>query len=380
MSDEPPKQRRPHVADPVHFADGDGCRHSGEQVIDLTTDQRVFVRKAEHGVGQPRRGLEEIAIQSVGTLARSRCAHESRRELHRSSVNAFGPTHWIGRGWRGRASSTRSSTRATPRGVAGGSARRARSDVDEFGSIALRPLASPLGTSVARSRLPGDRRMRCALAIVTVGTSKGVSWGRRRRTGRESAGGGAVRVERAVRGHHPWRTLQCAAADGDRLAAGYALGEHENTGEITLQMIRGRARVVAASGDAQLVAGDYVVIPQEWDSFEALEDTVVSAHRHSAGQPGLTWRPRGPTLRTWADPPGGVRRDIGQPPAFWVAMGCIAWRLERPTSRRCEGSWVGRCRGARCCRGGSVGCGFGGGRRGSWRLRREGRGGFPGWW
>jgi quercetin dioxygenase-like cupin family protein len=59
------------------------------------------------------------------------------------------------------------------------------------------------------------------------------------------------------------------------LAAGHALDEHENTGEITLQLIRGQARVVAASGEVQLVAGDYVVIPLEWDSFEALEDTVV---------------------------------------------------------------------------------------------------------
>jgi quercetin dioxygenase-like cupin family protein len=59
------------------------------------------------------------------------------------------------------------------------------------------------------------------------------------------------------------------------LAAGNALDVHENTGEITLQLLRGRARVVAASDTAELVGGDYVVIPLEWDSFEALEDTVV---------------------------------------------------------------------------------------------------------
>ena len=59
------------------------------------------------------------------------------------------------------------------------------------------------------------------------------------------------------------------------VAAGHVLDEHENTGEITLQLIRGRARVVAASDDAELVAGDYVVIPHVWDSFEALEDSVV---------------------------------------------------------------------------------------------------------
>jgi len=50
-------------------------------------------------------------------------------------------------------------------------------------------------------------------------------------------------------------------------------------------MIRGRARVAAASGVAQLVAGDYVVIPLEWDSFEALEDTVVLLTASVHGSP-----------------------------------------------------------------------------------------------
>jgi len=59
------------------------------------------------------------------------------------------------------------------------------------------------------------------------------------------------------------------------VAAGHALDEHENTGQVTLQLLHGRARVVAASDVAELVAGDYVVIPLEWNSFEALEDTVV---------------------------------------------------------------------------------------------------------
>ena len=59
------------------------------------------------------------------------------------------------------------------------------------------------------------------------------------------------------------------------LAAGHTLDEHENTGEITLLMLQGRARVVAAGTDAELAAGDYAVVPDMWDSFEALEDTVV---------------------------------------------------------------------------------------------------------
>ena len=59
------------------------------------------------------------------------------------------------------------------------------------------------------------------------------------------------------------------------VAAGHRLDEHENTGEITLQLLSGRARVVAASDEVVLAAGDYAVIPLEWDSFEALDDSVV---------------------------------------------------------------------------------------------------------
>lgn len=59
------------------------------------------------------------------------------------------------------------------------------------------------------------------------------------------------------------------------VAAGHRLDEHENTGEVTLQLLRGRARVVAADDETVLAPGDYAVIPLEWDSFEALEDTVV---------------------------------------------------------------------------------------------------------
>ena len=59
------------------------------------------------------------------------------------------------------------------------------------------------------------------------------------------------------------------------VTAGRALDEHENTGEVTLQLIRGRARVVAGTDVVELAAGDYVVIPLQWDAFEALEDTIV---------------------------------------------------------------------------------------------------------
>jgi len=69
------------------------------------------------------------------------------------------------------------------------------------------------------------------------------------------------------------------------IAAGRALEEHENTGEVTLQLIRGRARVVAGPDAAELVAGDYVVIPHQWDAFEALDDTLVLLTAAVQGMP-----------------------------------------------------------------------------------------------
>lgn len=69
------------------------------------------------------------------------------------------------------------------------------------------------------------------------------------------------------------------------VAAGHELHEHENTSEVTLQMIRGRARVVAMADTLELVAGDYVVIPSEWDSFEAVEDTLVLLTAAVQGKP-----------------------------------------------------------------------------------------------
>jgi hypothetical protein len=42
-----------------------------------------------------------------------------------------------------------------------------------------------------------------------------------------------------------------------------------------VQLLTGRARVVAASDEMVLDVGDYAVIPLAWESFEALEDAVV---------------------------------------------------------------------------------------------------------
>jgi quercetin dioxygenase-like cupin family protein len=69
------------------------------------------------------------------------------------------------------------------------------------------------------------------------------------------------------------------------LVAGRVLDEHENASEITLQLIRGRARIVAGSQATEVGPGDYVVIPLEWDAFEALDDTVVLLTAAVLGSP-----------------------------------------------------------------------------------------------
>ncbi|BBX15918.1 LuxR family transcriptional regulator [Mycolicibacterium duvalii] len=59
------------------------------------------------------------------------------------------------------------------------------------------------------------------------------------------------------------------------LAAGHGLDEHASPGEATLQVLRGRVRLQAQQGSAELSAGDYILIPLERHSLEVLEDSVI---------------------------------------------------------------------------------------------------------
>ena len=54
------------------------------------------------------------------------------------------------------------------------------------------------------------------------------------------------------------------------LTAGNQLDEHENPGEATLQVLRGRVRLL--TGDA---AGDLVIVPDARHTLQALEDAAV---------------------------------------------------------------------------------------------------------
>lgn len=59
------------------------------------------------------------------------------------------------------------------------------------------------------------------------------------------------------------------------IVAGHGLGEHDSPGEATLHLLRGRVTFTAGSGSCDLVAGDFLPIPRERHSVDALEDAVL---------------------------------------------------------------------------------------------------------
>ncbi|WP_328914104.1 MULTISPECIES: cupin domain-containing protein [unclassified Streptomyces] len=59
------------------------------------------------------------------------------------------------------------------------------------------------------------------------------------------------------------------------LTAGTVLAEHENPGEATLIVLRGRVRLTGGSTSWEGRIGDLIVVPPERHSVEALEDSAV---------------------------------------------------------------------------------------------------------
>ena len=59
------------------------------------------------------------------------------------------------------------------------------------------------------------------------------------------------------------------------LAAGQSLSEHENPGEATVQVLRGRVRMSAGDVAWEGSPGDLLIVPQARHSLEALEDSAV---------------------------------------------------------------------------------------------------------
>lgn len=59
------------------------------------------------------------------------------------------------------------------------------------------------------------------------------------------------------------------------LKAGTSLTEHENPGEATLLVLRGRVRLHSGGTSWDGIAGDLLIIPQERHSLEALENAAA---------------------------------------------------------------------------------------------------------
>jgi quercetin dioxygenase-like cupin family protein len=59
------------------------------------------------------------------------------------------------------------------------------------------------------------------------------------------------------------------------LLRGHSLAEHENPGEATVHVLRGRVRLVAGDTSWEGRQGDLIIVPQSLHSLEALEDSAV---------------------------------------------------------------------------------------------------------
>ncbi|MBV7701590.1 cupin domain-containing protein [Nocardia nova] len=86
-----------------------------------------------------------------------------------------------------------------------------------------------------------------------------------------AAGTPARRASATVYGGHEHRLRQTVVA----LMAGAALGEHDNPGEATLLVLRGRVRLHTSQASWEGRHGDLLVVPQARHGLEAVEDSAV---------------------------------------------------------------------------------------------------------
>jgi quercetin dioxygenase-like cupin family protein len=88
----------------------------------------------------------------------------------------------------------------------------------------------------------------------------------------EAAGGASSgRSSRTIHGGHDRALRETVIA----LLAGHELSEHESPGEATLQVLRGRVRMVSDHDAWEGGVGAHVIIPDTRHSLAALEDAVV---------------------------------------------------------------------------------------------------------
>jgi quercetin dioxygenase-like cupin family protein len=59
------------------------------------------------------------------------------------------------------------------------------------------------------------------------------------------------------------------------LTAGRSMSEHENPGEATVHVLRGRVRLVAGEDTWEGRSGDLLIVPDTRHGLEAVEDSVI---------------------------------------------------------------------------------------------------------
>ncbi|SEG29190.1 Cupin domain protein [Actinacidiphila yanglinensis] len=87
----------------------------------------------------------------------------------------------------------------------------------------------------------------------------------------EATGASTGRSSETVYGGHERVLRQTLIA----LTAGTSLAEHENPGESTLLVLRGRVRLVCGEDHWDAMTGDLLVLPHARHGLEALEDGAV---------------------------------------------------------------------------------------------------------
>jgi len=79
------------------------------------------------------------------------------------------------------------------------------------------------------------------------------------------------RSARTIYGGHEHSLRQTVMA----LAAGQTMAEHQNPGEATLYVLRGRITLTAGATSWPGMAGDHLIVPEGLHSVEAVEDSAI---------------------------------------------------------------------------------------------------------
>jgi len=92
-----------------------------------------------------------------------------------------------------------------------------------------------------------------------------------REQARRAATAPGGRSAETVYGGHEHSLRQTVVA----LTAGSSLDEHENPGEATVQVLRGRVRMIAGDVTWEGRSGDLLVVPDARHALEAVEDSAI---------------------------------------------------------------------------------------------------------